>query len=565
MKMLRRFRMLFAVLFFAAISLQFFDIYHNLPDFYLENSPARVQFMPSLLKFFAGFGLASAWAFLAFAGMALIVGRAYCSFICPLGILMDILRKLAKFPAESSLLKKTALGKFCAKKFPNLRYSRGLTALRFSFFALAAAFIALGLGGLLGLIDPYSLYGKIMGGAFITTSSAANFAGAKLAEMGYYGMPAAGRAAASLPAFGFSIFLLVLFAALSAKKGRLFCNTLCPVGAALGGLAKFSLFRLGLDKASCVSCGKCERACKAMCVNSRQKTLDFSRCVLCFNCAAGCPKSSIRFSLNPIYKKIFFKEAEKSGGESITRREFMAVSALAAAAGCGFSKADEELAQMHSLKVLEGASEYRIAGGRADKRLPSPPGSKSVENFLSRCTACQRCVSACKSQVLKASITQWGLKGFMQPFMDFKSGFCLPYCNDCSKVCPTGAIGFIDPQEKMGEKIGTAIFNRELCVVFTDGTDCAACAEHCPVQAIEMIPFNEKKSLYIPHVHEDVCIGCGACENVCPVRPHTAIVIQGRKIHTRAAPFSENMRLYVPQKENAPKSAPEPLENPFPF
>ena len=108
MKMLRRFRMLFAVLFFAAISLQFFDIYHNLPDFYLENSPARVQFMPSLLKFFAGFGLASAWAFLAFAGMALIVGRAYCSFICPLGILMDILRKLAKFPAESSLLKKTA-------------------------------------------------------------------------------------------------------------------------------------------------------------------------------------------------------------------------------------------------------------------------------------------------------------------------------------------------------------------------------------------------------------------------------------------------------------------------
>lgn len=529
--------------------------------------------MPAVLKLLAGLGLVSAWAFVVFTAFALIFGRAYCSFICPFGILMDIFRKIAKFPAENKILKKTSFGKFCSKKFVNLKYSKGLTALRIAFFAIAVVAMFTGIGALLGIIDPYSLYGKVMGGAFIVSSDVVNFTAGKLADFGYYGLKPVSTPAMSLPAFGFSIFLFIATAIVSALQGRLFCNTLCPVGAFLGGLSKFALFNLTLDKKACLSCGKCERNCKAKCINAKAKQLDFSRCVLCFNCAATCPKASVKFTINPLYKKSAEKNAEnvanieKSEGGKISRREFAATAIATTATLCGCApKHDEELAQKHSLKVLADASEYRLPGKRADKRLPSPPGSKSIENFLSKCTACQRCVSACKSQILKASVLQWGVSGFMQPYMDFDSGFCLPDCNNCSEVCPTGAIQYLTKAEKMQDKIGTAIFNRELCVVFTDGTDCAACAEHCPVQAIEMIPHDPKKSLYIPHVHEDVCIGCGACEHICPVRPHTAIAIQGIKVHRKATKFDEKMRLFVPQEPKKDAEAePKKLDNPFPF
>lgn len=143
----------------------------------------------------------------------------------------------------------------------------------------------------------------------------------------------------------------------------------------------------------------------------------------------------------------------------------------------------------------------------------------------------------------------------MQPFMDFSQGFCLHTCHACTKACPTGAIKFLTSKEKLRVKIGTAKFKKSLCVVKTDGTDCAACAEHCPVQAIEMIPFGKlENSLYIPHVHEDVCIGCGACEYICPVTPHKAIVVQGIKVHKKAVVFDESMRIYKHQEKK--KSAP---------
>lgn len=564
MKFLRLFRIAFAALFFTAISLQFFDIYHDLPKFYYDYPPTALQFTPSLLKFLGGAAIASAWAFLAFIGLALIFGRAYCSFVCPFGILMDILRRIALFPAKNKFLKNTPLGRFAQKKFANLKYSKGLTAMRIAFLCLAIFAMVFGFGALLGLVDPYSLYGKIMGGGFFAASEGVNAASGALAGFGIYSIEPVPEPSMALPAFGFSIILLVLTAIISALQGRLFCNSVCPVGSILGGLSKFALFQLSIDKNTCLSCGKCERGCKAKCINAKAKTLDFSRCVLCLNCMQGCPKTSLGFKINPLYRK---QKAQKSGqiaGEKISRRAFAAASVSAAAAVFGCKKRDDGLAQKHSVKVLDGASEYRIAGARADKRIATPPGSKSIENFLEKCTACQRCVASCKGQVLKASTIQWGLAGFMQPYMDFSSGFCQPECTNCTDTCPTGAITPLTQKEKISEKIGTAIFNRELCVVFTDGTDCAACAEHCPVQAIEMIMFNEKKSLYIPHVHEEVCIGCGACEHVCPVRPHTALVIQGVKVHRKAAPFTEEMRLYKPQ-EKAPQEAPKPLENPFPF
>lgn len=250
------------------------------------------------------------------------------------------------------------------------------------------------------------------------------------------------------------------------------------------------------------------------------------------------------------------------------RRSFAAGLLPLGAILCSAAKNDSA-AGKNSAASKDNISPYSLDPSDPRSRMPSPPGSVSVENFLENCTGCQICTAACKAHILKPSTGQWGLSGFMRPYMDYLEGFCLHACRSCSDACPTGAIKFITEEQKRFEKIGTAIFKEDLCVVKTDGTDCAACAEHCPVQAIEMIPFGDpKNSLYIPHVHEDVCIGCGACEYICPVLPKKAIVVRGLAVHTRATPFDESMRIYKPEQEEkkpAKNAAPVDPQNPFPF
>lgn len=221
---------------------------------------------------------------------------------------------------------------------------------------------------------------------------------------------------------------------------------------------------------------------------------------------------------------------------------------------------------LHAQDKVQGdnVSPYKCSGNREDKAFTSPPGSESLEHYLNTCTACQICVNACKAHVLKPSFNEWGLSKMMVPYMDFSSGFCLDDCVACATACPVGAIKDITVLAKKSTKIGTAQFNPNLCVVKTDETDCAACGEHCLVQAIEMIPHGDpKKSLYIPHVHEDVCIGCGACESVCPVTPHKAIVIQGVKKHIKSKDFTEDMRVFKIKHEESPASSTN--DDPFSF
>lgn len=577
-RLLRRARIVFAVALFVLLSAQFLNMYHALPKAYYMGHPVFTQFGPSLLRMLAEFSVVSGAAFVTFCLCALLFGRVYCSFFCAFGILMDIVRKAAKFPAENRLLKKTALGKYCAAKFATMGYARPRNRLRAFFTLLAALAVAFGLTSLLGLVEPYSLYGKVMGS--VANTLAAFGLGAlseRLADFGVYSVPPInGGAEISFAAFGFALAVLACITAASALRGRIYCNTVCPVGGLLGLLSSVSLFRLRLDPASCVGCGKCARACKAECIDAKSRSLDFSRCVLCFDCAASCPKSSIGFELSPFWRRAFGggtaggAPAEKRGRAGFSRRDFVKGAPFAASVFCMAAKKDIETAvALKDPEVLAGASPYRLSGRRPDKRLPSPPGSVSIENFLSHCTGCQICVAACQSRILKPSVGEWGLSGFMQPYMDFDAGFCLHACHDCSKVCPTGAIRFISGSAKKLEKIGTAIFREDLCIVNTNGTDCSACGEHCPVSAIEMLPFKPEKSLYIPHVHKDVCIGCGACEYICPVIPQKAIVVQGLSVHKKAKPFEQSMRLYVPQKpQEASGAAPQPgppPENPFPF
>ena len=562
---LRILRICVALLIFCLISAQFMDIYHRLPEIYYTLHPTETQFATAFLNIMATGAVLSGVAFVTFLIITLLFGRAYCSFFCPLGIMMDILRRAAKFPANNRFLKKTRLGDFCKKRFVKLEYAKPRNFLRAVFTGLAILSIIFGYTALFGLIEPYSLYGKIMAATVhLGLAEAANSISVTLAQHGIYSVhPVNGDVSVALAAFGFSIFALVCITVASALRGRLYCNTVCPVGGFLGALAKFSIFQLTLNSQSCISCGKCARVCKAQCIDSKNKNMDFSRCVLCFNCIGHCPKSSLSFSVNKIYKGKKSAAEKPKNNADITRRDFVKSGSVFASLLCaGSTSGTSENSQ--EFPVLPNASPFPARGHRPDKRLAVPPGAVSVENFLTKCTACQICVATCPSRLLKPSITEWGLSGFMQPYMDFLSGFCVHECNVCSKVCPTGAIQAIPTEEKLTKRIGVAVFIKNLCIVETDGTDCAACAEHCPVSAIEMIPHKPEKSLYLPHVHSNVCIGCGACEHICPIAKNKAIVVQGLAVHETATPFDAKMRLFVPQ-ETKPTEAPKPLDNPFPF
>ena len=159
-----------------------------------------------------------------------------------------------------------------------------------------------------------------------------------------------------------------------------------------------------------------------------------------------------------------------------------------------------------------------------------PPGALSLRNFTGHCTACQLCVSVCSNQVLRPSTD---LKKFMQPEMSYERGYCRPECTKCSEVCPTGAIQLITKADKSATQIGHAVWIKDNCVVNTDEVNCGNCERHCPTKAIQMVAKdpNDPKSLKVPVIDTELCIGCGACEYYCPSRPLSAIYVEGHERH----------------------------------
>ncbi len=162
----------------------------------------------------------------------------------------------------------------------------------------------------------------------------------------------------------------------------------------------------------------------------------------------------------------------------------------------------------------------------------TPPGSLSFQNFALRCTGCQLCVSECPNNVLRPSSD---LMHLMLPEMSYEHGYCRPECTRCSEVCPAGAIKLVDQPDKSSIQIGHAVFIQKNCVAVTDGVECGNCERHCPAGAIEMVALREDddESPWVPAVNEEACIGCGACEYVCPARPFSAIMVEGHEVHRK--------------------------------
>jgi len=490
--MLRKIRISLAAVFFTCITLLLLDFTGSLHCWL--GWMAKIQFLPALLAL-------NAVVIVSLIVLTLVLGRIYCSVICPLGVMQDIIAHINR-------------------KKNRFSYSPALTWLRLTMLVILTVAVALGIGSLVALLAPYSSYGRMVNNLLQPFYIWGNNALAAIAEhyesYAFYGKEVWLK---SLPTFIIALVTFVIIAVLAWRGGRTYCNTICPVGTVLGYVARFSWFKVHFDADKCRSCSLCSKNCKASCIDYKTHTVDYTRCVACGNCLDKCKFDALHYGHS---KKQEARSEKQAPATDEARRAFLVGGAIVAA--------DVALAQAGK----------KVDGGLAvieDKKQPrrtqplTPPGSVSASNMAMHCTACQLCVAQCPNDVLRPSSD---LKTLMQPTMSYEHGFCRPECTRCSEVCPAGAILPIDVAQKTSIQVGHAVWVHDNCVVLTDGVECGNCARHCPSEAIMMTPSdpNDDESPMVPAVDRSRCIGCGACEYVCPARPFSAIYIEGNDVHS---------------------------------
>ncbi len=502
--MLRKIRLILALLFFLAITGLFLDFTGALHGWL--GWTAKIQLLPAVLALNIG-------VIIVLAILAFVMGRIYCSVICPLGVFQDIVSWL------SSRRK--------GKKF-RFSYSAEIKWLRYSVFILFIVALIAGIGAFVALLEPYSSYGRIVANLFAPLYGWGNNLLAYFAErVDSYAFYETEVWLKSLPTFIVAAVTFVVVVVLAWKNGRTYCNTICPVGTTLGLISRYSLFRITIDESKCNKCGLCSRKCKAACIDGQNHRIDYSRCVACMDCIDTCKHGAVSYRLNRLKKADIrlsdnIKNTKESGGVDAKRRDFLSITATLAAT------------------AVAKAQEKKVDGGLAvieDKKVPErttpvvPPGAESIRDFSRHCTACQLCVSVCPNNVLRPSTD---LDRFMQPEMSYERGYCRPECTRCSEVCPAGAIKPISVEEKSSTRIGSAVWIRKNCIPLTDGVECGNCARHCPTGAITMVAVDKDNpdSVKIPIINTERCIGCGACENLCPARPLSAIYVEGHEKHS---------------------------------
>ena len=569
--MLRKIRITLAAICFVAVTLLFLDFTGTLHLWF--GWLAKIQFLPAVL----------ALNFVVIAillVLTLLFGRIYCSVICPLGIFQDCVSNL-------SSRRKGKKARFS--------YSKEIKWLRYGVLVLFVIALVAGLNALVALLAPYSAYGRMVQSLLAPVWQWGNNLLAWIAErQDSYAFVTKDVWLKSLPTLIVAAVTFVVVVVLAWRNGRTYCNTICPVGTTLSFFSRFAMFRPVIDKSKCKSCHACERKCKAACIDVDNHKIDYSRCVDCFDCIDSCRLGALKYRFAwgrgvgsgstgaktpqnaPVGSKMTSDESKNGQNRSSAAPTPVAEPVVRQGSptaevtdnGKGVSTIDATSPVAEPVEATNKGRRAFLVGGAAviggsllssipmraeeeeikDKKrdggfaevLPkkapnrktpiTPFSSESVEKFYKHCTACQLCVTVCPNNVLRPSSR---LEHLMQPEMSFEKGYCRPECVKCSEVCPAGAILKITPEEKTEWKVGTAGVDYDLCVVNRDGVSCGNCAHHCPVGAIRMVRKNpdDEKSPRIPSVNEEKCIGCGACENLCPSRPISAITVNGYSVH----------------------------------
>jgi polyferredoxin/formate hydrogenlyase subunit 6/NADH:ubiquinone oxidoreductase subunit I len=436
--------------------------------------------------------------------LTVLIGRAFCGFICPFGTIHHAIGWFK--PA----LKGDRMVKANLKK----------PAQRLKYFLLIMLLAAAILGlNMLGLLDPIALLFRSvalavlpgLGAAVRSLFEAMAGSNIKLINLLSYGAEVL-----VAPVFGYSnsayqtawfiglIFLVILF--LNRIRPRFWCRTLCPLGALLGIFSRFSILRLEKYPEKCTECNLCVKHCQGAASPRPDQQWESAECLVCFNCFNVCPEEALAFK---------FKWTPRlTPSPDIGKRALLG--GLLAGVSIPF------------LGRLDGKID-KIP----DSRLIRPPGALPEKQFLELCQRCGQCMKVCPTNVINPTLAEAGMAGFWTPRLIMTQGYCEYTCTLCGSVCPTGAIAKISIKEKIERpiKIGSAYIDRGRCLPWSGNAPCIVCQEHCPTSPkaiyletqVVSAADGKKIKVQLPFVDLKRCIGCGICENRCPVRGLPAI------------------------------------------
>lgn len=321
--------------------------------------------------------------------------------------------------------------------------------------------------------------------------------------------------------FILSILFLLILTLPTFFFPRFFCAALCPSGAIFGLLKRKALFSVQ-NTARCKGCGLCAATCPTLCIV--KGVVDKAACITCLECTDVCPESTLKY-------KRHGKKQEYNRDRRAFLKEFSASGAGAFAGVALLSAYDES-----------SATEMIV-----------PPGARGAEHFYARCHSCNICVEHCPTGVLVTNDFDSGILLAGKPRMDYLASYCSYECNVCLAVCPSDAISYLELESRQHVRIGRAEIIKDICIPFDKKRECLACAEHCPSGAIQT---EKKDGILIPVLDTDYCIGCGACQKICPVEPKRAVIVKPEKVHTVA---------FNPRKLSAEPIVIDSKDEDFPF
>jgi MauM/NapG family ferredoxin protein len=446
-------------------------------------------------------------------GLTLVFGRFFCGWVCPLGTLIDVSRHIV-----------TGRGQVGGMPQPGRRQLKYVLLV----FLLAAACFGLPLAGYL---DPFSLLVRAL---TFAVHPGLDHATTTLFTWTYQQAPAWVNTLTE-PLYSllkrfvlpfsdkvytlslFSLFLLLVVLGLSRLESRFFCRKVCPLGALLSLTARFSWLRLRGGSPECGQCRQCRSVCPMAAIDEH-RSISSAECTLCLDCVSLCPRSRIGYGRQ--------RAATEGQGIDLSRRAVLGSLAAGALAPLALP------ARTHSR--------------HANPSLIRPPGALAEQEFLDRCVRCGECMKVCIGNALHAAWLEAGLEGVFTPRLIGRIGYCEYNCTLCGQVCPTGALRRLSKGEKQAVVIGRAHFDKNRCLPYVSGTPCIVCEEHCPTpdKAIKFREVEvensrgERVRVRQPYVVERLCIGCGICENKCPLSGAAAVVVTsaGESRHPQLLP-----------------------------